>query len=362
MSRVVVHVGLPKTGTTWIQGLLSQHRSQLAAAGVNYPRGRPGLMFRGAVDVRGSREKFGLTADQVEGAWVELCAAAARHPGTTVLGHEVLAGATEAQIGRALMDLRDHEVHVVVSARDLGRQAVAHWQEEVKLGDTRSFADLERQELRADTGRDAGPDAGGRRPHFWHAQDAADALRRWATAMPTDRVHLVACPRPGAEPVALWRRFADAAGIDATVVDAAAHAPSNPSLGASEIALLREVNRRVGDLLAPAERLRVVKRGYAEGVLAARDSARPMTPASLEGLLDEVTAAWRAEILAAGYPVHGSLDDLEPVVGTAGAPPPDVPPPSDIDVEAVVRDLLDAGGAKAVSRWRRGRRAESRPR
>jgi len=69
MTRVVLHVGLPKTGTTYLQAVLAHHRDALREIGVLYPFVRPQAMFLGAVEVRGSREKFGLTADDVAGTW-----------------------------------------------------------------------------------------------------------------------------------------------------------------------------------------------------------------------------------------------------------------------------------------------------
>ena len=221
--RVVVHVGLTKTGTTHLQGLLAAHAPALHEAGVLYPVRPPGLHFRGAVDVRGSAEVFGLPFEEVDGAWARLCAQVREHVestgGDAVIGHEVLAGATPEQADRALQQLEGLEVHVVVTARDLGRQAVAHWQERVKLGETRSFADFEGEELFADSGRDRGPDAGGVRPRFWHGQDFADPLRRWTFALPPGHGHLVVCPAPGAPTGELWRRFGEAAGLLAGALD-----------------------------------------------------------------------------------------------------------------------------------------------
>ncbi len=365
--RVVVHVGLTKTGTTHLQGRLAACAPALLEAGVLYPVRPPGLHFRGAVDVRGSAAAFGLTAEDVDGAWSRLCAEVREHVtstgGDAVIGHEVLAGATPEQADRALQELDGLEVHVVVTARDLGRQAVAHWQERVKLGDTRSFADFEREELYADSGRDRGPDAGGVRPRFWHGQDFADTLRRWTFALPPEQGHLVVCPAPGAAPEELWRRFAAAVGLPAAVVesdesDAAVRA--NASLGAPEVALLREVNRRLGDSLPTDVRHRVVKREYAEGELAARDSEPARTPASAAGLLADRTRAWLEEVAAAGHVVHGSPEDLEPVVGGPDQPPPDTEPPSDVDVAQVVEMLRAraAGEESASARrsrwWRRG--------
>ena len=62
--RVVLHVGLPKTGTTYLQALLAHHRDALRGAGVLYPFVKPQAMFLGAVEVRGSHEKFGLSRER----------------------------------------------------------------------------------------------------------------------------------------------------------------------------------------------------------------------------------------------------------------------------------------------------------
>ena len=321
--RVVLHVGLPKTGTTFVQTLLARNRDRLRDGGVLYPFLRPGAMFHGAVEIRGSRAKFGLSADEVDGSWTALCDRARGFAGTTILSHEVLAGATPDQVAAALAPLAGLDVHVVVTARDLGRQATAHWQEEVKLGATYSFAEFERDQLRADTGPDDGPDAGGVRPHFWHAQDFADCLRRWSAGLPAGRGHLVVGPAPGAPPDELWRRFADAAGIDAGLVDATAASPANPSLGTADIALLRAVNVELAGRLDTATYNRVVKRGYAEGVLAVRPGDRPRAPADLREVLTAATDRWLTAVLAAGHRVHGDVADLAPVLATPDDPSPD---------------------------------------
>lgn len=349
-GRVVLHVGLPKTGTTWLQALLAAHRDELRAGGVVYPFVRPGAMFHGAVDVRGSRARFGLAAEQVEGAWAAVCARAGEFLDaggrTAVISHEVLGGAAPDQVERALAPLAGREMHVVVTARDLGRQATAHWQEEVKLGATWSFADLEREQLRADTGREpAGPDDGGSRPHFWHAQDLVGALQRWTARLGPDRGHLVLCPPPGAPAAVLWERFAEAAGVDPALVDPGLSLPGNASLGAPETALLRAVNRALGDRLDPRARARVVKQGYAEGELAATGSARPLAPAGLAEVLVPATRAWLDEVAAAGWSVHGDPADLDPVLAPPGDPTPDVEAVPGVDPAAVARRLLDAAGA-----------------
>ena len=346
---VVLHVGLPKTGTTYLQRLLADHRDRLREAGVLYPFLRPAAMFEAAVEVRGSAAKFGLDPRRIAGTWAALCARAGDFDGTTVISHEVLAGATVDQVAAALEPLQGLEVHVVVTARDLGRQATAHWQEEVKLGATMSFAEFERDQLRADTGRDAGPDAGGVRPHFWHAQDFADALRRWSNGLPPEHAHLVIAPPPGAPRDQLWLQYAAALGVDPAAVDPLAIPASNPSLGAPEIALVRAVNQALGDRLPAGVRNRIVKREWAEGVLAARDTPRPRTPAALLETLAAPTRRWVDEVRAAGYAVHGDPADLIPVTGGPGEPAPDQPAPPEADPVALADELVTrAGGRKGL--------------
>jgi hypothetical protein len=351
--RVVLHVGLPKTGTTYLQAVLTHHRDALRETGVLYPFVRPQAMFLGAVEVRGSREKFGLSAEDVAGTWQALCDRVLSHAGTSVISHEVLGGAEPDEIAAALAPLAGIDVDIVVTARDLGRQATAHWQEEVKLGDTRSFAELEHDQVRADV-------PAGERPHFWHAQDYDAALRRWATAVPAERVHLVVGPPPGAAPDVLWRRFAEAVGISQeadAVVDADTVAPANRSLTTETIALLREVNRELEGRLTPREHARLVKRDLAEGSLADRPGTPPRTPAALADVLTPAAASWRSEIEARGHPVHGSLDDLTPVLAGPHDPHPDaVPPgvPDPAEVADVVRDVVRRAEALRVDSGHEG--------
>ena len=200
------------------------------------------------------------------------------------------------------------EVDVVVTARDLGRQATAHWQEEVKLGDTRSFAELEHDQLRADV--PAGEAAllarpglrGGAAPVGDGGPGRARPPWSWGRRGPPD---------------VLWRRFAEACGISqeaAAVVDADAVAPANRSLTTEAIALLREVNRELEGRLTPREHARLVKRELAEGRLAVRRGRPPRTPASLADVLTPAATAWGRQIEASRHPVHGSLDDLTPVL------------------------------------------------
>ena len=57
-----------------------------------------------------------------------------------MVSHEILAPAPAEKVAQVMNDLADCEVHVVYSARDLGRQLPAAWQESIKQGRKWPFA------------------------------------------------------------------------------------------------------------------------------------------------------------------------------------------------------------------------------
>ena len=138
MSRkVLLHVGTPKTGTSYLQDVLFRNREVLAAAGIAYPASRHDSHFLAALDLM-QLPWGGLQAEAI-GAWDDLAGqvreAFAAGATTAIISHEILATASRAQIGRALSSLGHGdgvEVHLVLSVRDLVRQIPAEWQENVK--------------------------------------------------------------------------------------------------------------------------------------------------------------------------------------------------------------------------------------
>ena len=337
-ARVLIHVGLPKSGTTFLQTSLRENRKALREVDVLSPGGHE-RMFLAAVDVRGTHKGWGRTREEVTGAWDDLCRRARAHDGTTVISHELLAAASPRQITAALSMLKGLEVHVVVTARDPARQAVAEWQEGVKHGRRLTFAQF-RTRVLEDTGTTAGdgtadPDYAQR---YRANQDLPAVLARWGKGLPPDRVHVVTCPPSHARPEVLWQRFAGVVGFDPERFPAAGPESANTSLGVHEIDLLRRVNLALDGRLRQPGYGRVVKQLYAQRLLAAHDSPRPVVPAEMYDDLTVVAERWVKELDKAGYAVHGDLDELVPVAAVSSrersAQPDRVEPAAQVDVAA----------------------------
>lgn len=331
-----LHIGLPKSGTTFLQALLAGNRDQLRQAGVIYPFVRPEAMFHAAVELRGQHAQWGLAPELVDGTWQQLLDRVRDFDGDGIISHELLAGATAPLVERVARDTEGLDLHIVVTARDLGRQATAHWQEQVKNGRRWSFATF-RSELFGPGESEAEEDG------FWRSQDLGSVLRRWGAVVPPGNVHLVTVPRDGGATMELWRRFAAAVGLDLEGLELTLPPRVNESLGCAQVALLRQVLDALDDRLEQPHHAHVVKRFFAQTQLARIDSPRPVPPAELRVELDAIAREWVEEIGDRGYAVHGDLADLlpEPAGGETARHPDEVTAEELLEgVPGVIAELL----------------------
>lgn len=324
-QRVYLHVGAPKTGTTYLQEVLWHNRETLRSGGVSYPGDRPDAQFQATLDLL---DRTYHKEPAAAGSWDRLAAQVRDWPGTSVISHELLAGAGATAVRRAVDSLDGVELHIVCTARDLARQVPAVWQEDVKNRGRLSFGEFSRSLQGPDDTVD---------PYFadtfWTHQDLPVVLRKWAVDVPPGRVHVVTLPRGGPRD-ALWSRFAEVVGIDP------AHAPvevdvRNPSMGVVETNLVRLLNGTsiAGDL-DWAGFNSLVKNFLAVDVLAARPGSVPLgLPAEDRAWVERRSKDAVEAVRQAGYHVVGDLADLLPAEPAGDPGHPD---------DARDADLLDA--------------------
>lgn len=351
MSRAVyLHIGAPKTGTTYLQDRLRLNAASLAEHHVHFPSGSrlvdPTLFhFRAALDLLG--QDWGGPPGHAEGAWPALMRKVRRCHGTVVVSHEILAPATPEHVARAMADLGRGEVHIVYSARDLGRQLPAAWQESIKQGRKwrfRRFLDL------VESGR----------PWFYRALDLPTVLSTWGARLPPERIHVVTVPprdpgRSGRDD-RLWERFCAAFGIDP------AWAPqdsdqANRSLGIAEIELLRRLNRRMArEVRREASFDHLVRDVLAQEELSQRHSRPATLPPTRYDWAEEQAELWIDWLEGSGVQVIGDVADLRPV-----RPPEDARwrNPDRVRARPVLAAALDA--LQAMTREAASRPEAERP-
>lgn len=316
-QRLYFHVGLPKSGSTYLQSVLGGNRGALKEVGHVYPYVRQEGMFHAAVEMAGNPSRWGLDPEEIRGTFAHLLRRGRRLGGTVVLSHEIFGAASDDQVRVMADQLADFEVHLVVTARDLGRTVTAGWQEQVKNGNPRPFADFA-DELLAHLPADPA-DSG----DFWPAQNLHRLLQRWQLMVPPERMHVVTCPRSGAAPDLLWRRFAEAIDLAPDAVDLSEVPTRNESLGTAQIAFLRRVLTSLDGRLEQPWFSRIAKRWFAQSLLSQVPSRKPTAPTPVVERLSTLSAAWIDEIRTGGYQVHGDLEELMPEATGRDVPHPD---------------------------------------
>ncbi len=345
-SKVLLHVGTPKTGTSFLQEVLFRSQDELATHGILYPADRFDAHFLAALDLM--KMPWGGLQSEAVGAWDRLAEQVRAHEGTAIISHEILATASRSQVARAMESLGspDTEIHVILSVRDLVRQIPAEWQENVKHRSGVSYARFLKRIMNPSRSSRVGS-------WFWGVQEIPDIANRWGHDLPPERVHLVTVPPPGGAPDLLWHRFVEAFGLDGINLDLEADR-ANPSLGVPETALVRRINRSANRALPPEHYRPLVRELLAHQTLSQRtDTPRLALPPDVRPWVLEVETSYVEEIKQRGYHVIGDVDDL--IGGTGEAPAawddPDKPKQrqvADAAVDAIRALLLENARMREV--------------
>jgi hypothetical protein len=313
---VFLHIGAPKSGTTYLQNILFNNRAALRADGLLYPGSAMSSHFWASQDLREMAFKRHVEP-WVPGAWDRLVDEIRAWPGSSVIDHEMLAAATGAQIDRALADLDFADVHLVWTSRDIARQLPAAWQERLKNRSTMTYTSfLDNVE--------AGLTSRSPKRAFWPQQSAPEILSRWSRNLPPERVHVGTIPPPGADPSLLWRRFAGVLGIDPDAYDTRV-GTVNTSLSAAEAAVLRRLNKSLENVDVPWPVYRATIKHGLIGALGQRSGLRIELPDRAYKWALHWSQNAVAELHEAGYEVVGDLHELVPSERPIGYDPDHVP-------------------------------------
>ncbi|MGN6129443.1 MAG: hypothetical protein ACTHOK_03800 [Nocardioidaceae bacterium] len=315
--RAFVHVGLPKTGTSYLQSVLWQSEAEVEAQGLTLLPKPVGSVSATQL-MLAVRDRLEEGEDPTPGPeLLRRFAADVREAGDkdVLYTQEQLAPAGPKQASRVFRRLPDHEHHVVITARSLARQLPSAWQERVKTRSVLGYDEF----LQAVVDRSEEARA------FWRYQDLLDVAERWGTHVPPEHVHIVTVPPPGSPPELLLQRFCGVLGLDAGRLNPA-RSRSNSSLGLTQAELLRRVNVALGDRLPSPRRgySRVAKWYLVSRALLPQGGQAPLLPGSMRGWVEEQTEQWIAETRERGYHVVGDLADLRPADAHFSDQPPAV--------------------------------------
>lgn len=335
--KVYLHVGAPKTGTTYVQDRLALNSRRLAEHGIHLPNRRlfadPNLFhFRAALDLLD--QSWGGPSGHAEGAWPAMVKQVRRHEGTSIISHEILAPAPKEKISRVMNDLQGAEIHIIYSARDLVRQMPAAWQESIKQGRKWSFekflAKAERESV-----------------WFMRAFDLPSVLTNWSANLLPENVHVVTVPQSGAAGDSLWDRFCRVVGIDPSWAPLESER-TNAGMGIAETELLRLLNRKLDRATRATGAHEDLIRSMLNRV-DLRNSRKVQLPPEHYAWARAESERWIEWIEGSGVNVVGDLDELR-----TGEPPVDLAPdPNRVRSKKVTRAAVQVLAAMTNEAARR---------
>jgi hypothetical protein len=338
-----MHIGEPKTGTTFLQQVLWRNRTELAAQGLTLPGHHPQDHYRATQDLRGIAKLPSDPAGSWSGEWEILAREARQAERIAVISHELFSAADEEQADRAVNSLLPADVHIVLTVRDMATLLPAEWQETVKHRNTRAWPDwlsdvIDRESTAADR----------RRWWFWRVHDTMAILDMWSRLLPAGNVHVIITPPAGAPAGELWRRFASIAGIDPDGADLSRARP-NSSLGTAETEFLRRLNAVLSDEVPDWFYMWNVKEAVAHQAFAAREAReRLVLPIDREPWAKEQGKALADALSGSGYHVVGDLSELIPRPSTHWSLQPANQP-----ADAVLDAAVNAAAALVANHYRR---------
>ena len=297
----MIHVGAPKTGTTFLQGVLWRNRDELRHAGLHIVGQSRGDHYRAGHDIRGVERNPRDPRPDWTGSWDLLAGLATSSSArTTIISDEHLAALTPDQVRRAVESLRGREVHVVYTTRNLARLLPSEHQEYVKHRSPLTY-----QEWASKVFRDRSKGPG---KWFWSVHDPVGVVQRWSTAVEPQNIHVLTLPLPGAPKDELWRRFCGVVDVDpAAATDF--QVMGNDSLGLAETEVLRRVNVALPESFPRWHHTGIARDIFASRILGPRSSSgRPPVP---EPVRDAVLKQTEDNIAGLGSGICDLVGDLD---------------------------------------------------
>jgi hypothetical protein len=309
-QQVFIHIGAPKSGSTYLQSVIWANKARLAERGVLVPGNVRFDHNRIAQTVRSANPGAKALA-----AWDRILEEIRDWPGDVLLSNEWFCMAGQDRVERAVDAFRPSDVHVIATARDLVRLVPSAWQETLKLGKAYQLAEfLTMLDEPIDRWR-------------WSNLDPSLFLPRWQASLPRGNVHVVTVAPKGAPPDLLWNRFAGILPLDPTEFDTDTSG-ANESLSAESARLMQLVGPRLRDAIdadnvAWNEPYRWVRELVAHQLLVPqRGSGIAIDDATLKTIQAHSEDSVR-RLAAAGYDIVGDLAELTGASVPANAQDPE---------------------------------------
>ena len=311
-KRCYIHVGLPKTGTSYLQGIFNHSREELAAQGLDLLPGTRRGTHHVTLKIRNELRRD-IDPPRAFSSVRRMKAKANRAPGDRALfSHEVLGGSSPRVLQRLMNAFPGYEIHFIVTVRDQAGALTSAWQQHVK---GRGLTPMDEFFRGFVSGNDKSP--GRQRRHVIDR-----VLDTCSSLVPPERIHIITVPKKEAGPHVLLERYCEVLSVDPSRLRT--DAPSaNTSIGVAQAELLRRVNVSLGDRL-PHRRAGYAEQGkrfLARQVLRPQGGRSAKLPAEMLEWFERSADQVIARLKDGEFDLVGDLEDLRPTTSAFQAEP-----------------------------------------
>ena len=308
MSKLYLHVGFHKTGTTSLQDALNRNRNELLAQGYLYPKTRK---FR-------AQHEFAWSAGQRGLGWKQFGGSKAG-PGPArrmyrllrsskqdfIISSEFLSELKPEQINRLLSFIGNRELEVIFTVRPVAKILPSAYQQEVKNGSKLSY-DLWLERVLE-------PDKENRnKTRFWARHSHHIEIAKWSEIVGKDRVTVIISDE--SKPSFLTETFFGLVGVDTQNFRESKKVVVNRSMDLAEIELLRQINQKFDRTLGWDEYVADIRstlvKTWTQSAPSEASPGRLANPEAFKDRIDQKVQAVTEGIKGLGVEVIGDVDSL----------------------------------------------------
>lgn len=332
-TRLIVHAGFHKTGTTALQSALFAVSEELEKAGYTYPHvgGKAhhkaiySLMERGW----GWEDRGGNPPNLKK--WPELVKKVKRAKGRAIVSSEFLCELSEEQIARFKADLGIEDVTIYFTLRPLLKIVPSAYQQHLKIGIRSDYEKWLHSILDE-------PGVSTITPSFWVRHQHGRVLKKWIAAYGKEKVKLVIVDEKN--PEFMYDVFNQVLELKRPLLVEQREKDSNRSLTVPEIALLRKVNRIYPKKRTWHDYETFIRQGamkyLTNKVKPGEDAERLLTPQWAVDEISKISNESVAEIKSLGIEIIGDIDSFTQAKIPVGVSEE----PTEISVELAARALI----------------------
>lgn len=237
VKQIFIHPGFHKTGTTGLQTIFAESRSQLKDVGVFYPFARGDGHHRPAWALHeriwGWKDRGGKKTPISE--WKHLVTQTKKAKHSALISSEFFSELTSEEIKKVQNAFARAQVTVIFTWRPLHKLLASSYQQYLKYG---IKADYQKWLL----GIFKEGEHKNYTPSFWERHKHGEVIAKWVEVFGSQNVKVIVADEKNQN--FLYDSFADIVGVDRSLIRANETTKKNRSLTYEETALLLEVNKR----------------------------------------------------------------------------------------------------------------------